>query len=72
MVGLQEGDTNNRMRGADKVIVAVKAEKVANSGNFRDSPEIAVAVAERICQISESCSQMVLQFHSQIQVIHHI
>ncbi|KAI5353948.1 hypothetical protein L3X38_006842 [Prunus dulcis] len=103
MVG--EGGINSRMGGADKVIVAVKAEKVISktalawalthvvhpddcvtllavfsavkTGNkFWNFPRFTgdcgsssrEDLPDRICQISESCSQMVLQFHSQIQV----
>ncbi|PQM41046.1 inactive protein kinase isoform X1 [Prunus yedoensis var. nudiflora] len=105
MVGLGEGGTNSRMGGADKVIVAVKAEKVISKtalawalthvvhpgdcvtllavfsavktgSKFWNFPRFTgdcsssrrEDLPDRICQISESCSQMVLQFHSQIQV----
>ncbi|PQQ13565.1 inactive protein kinase isoform X1 [Prunus yedoensis var. nudiflora] len=105
MVGLGEGGTNSRMGGADKVIVAVKAEKVISKtalawalthvvhpgdcvtllavssavktgSKFWNFPRFTgdcgssrrEDMPDRICQISDSCSQMVLQFHSQIQV----
>ncbi|XP_021658087.2 inactive protein kinase SELMODRAFT_444075 isoform X2 [Hevea brasiliensis] len=75
---------------ADKVVVAVKAEKVISktalawalthvvhpgkrfwtfprfSGDCGSSQRD--RLPDRICQISESCSQMVLQFHNQVEV----
>nr|XP_008377373.2 inactive protein kinase SELMODRAFT_444075-like [Malus domestica] len=104
MVG-QGGTAANQGGSADKVIVAVKAEKVISKtalawalthvvhpgdcvtllavfstaktgGKFWNFPRFTgdcgsrrrEDLPDRICQISDSCSQMVLQFHSQIQV----
>ncbi|KAG8632547.1 inactive protein kinase SELMODRAFT_444075 isoform X2 [Manihot esculenta] len=75
---------------ADKVVVAVKAEKVISKTalawalthvvhpgkRFWSFPRFTgdcgssqkERLPDRVCEISESCSQMVLQFHNQVEV----